>query len=941
MNEENLEFQALGPVAVRVGGISPDLRAYKLQSLVALLLVKVNTVAERDWLIDQLWAGEPPTGAAATLRAYIYQLRKLMIGSRSSTLHGRVGGYVLEVDPLAVDVNRFEAAVTKGDEALRLGNLGQAVKVWREGLGLWRGRAFAGIDVPVVRDRAGFLDDLRVETIEQCISAELDIGTTPPAISELESLTKEHPLREGLWQLLMVSQCRAGRQGEALETYRRLRRLLDEELGVEPSASVEQLHRRILEHDPRLRPSTLTVRSSNGATSMPLPSAPRYLPASVAHFTGREPQLAALQDLLPGADDPSEVTVAVVTGTAGIGKTAFAVRWAHRAADRFPDGQLYLNLRGFDPVAPSLAPAEALRTLLDALGVPPARIPSEVDLQAGMYRSLLAGKRILILLDNARDADQIRPLLPGTPGAFVVVTSRNRLSGLIAQGAHPISLAPLESADAHRFLIRRLRRERVQAEPETAAQIVGACAGLPLALAIVAARAATSPDFPLSTFAAGLRDAEERLDTLADSDPATDPRSIFSWSYLALAAESARMFRFLSAHPGPEVTPEAAAGLVGVPLRDARRTLTELAVANLLLEPAPGRYAFHDLLRCYAAELAAAEDPPEARSATVRRVLEHCLHNAHVADSLIDTPQDPLVLEPPHAHFTPEPLPDGEAAQHWFAAEQAVLTAAVAHAAKHGFDVHCWQLAWTISNHLLRIGRWHEMLTIWRTALDATHRLGDPAAQSRAHFALGLAHIRIERFDEAYAHLAEALDLRERLGDQAGQAHVLIALSRLARRQQRAAEALSDIRRALDLYAAANHPVGQARALHSIGWHHATLGEYEKALDYCRRAMNILQTIDDLVGQAATLDSIGYIQHRIGAHETAIAHFQQALDLTRDLGIQYGEASTLVHLGETQLALGHRQAACRSWVTALRILEDLGHADAVDVRRRLTELRVE
>ncbi|MFD9043548.1 AfsR/SARP family transcriptional regulator [Streptomyces bottropensis] len=496
-----------------VGGRPVALHAAKPRTLLALLLLDVNQVAERDWLIDQLWAGCPPEAAKATLRAYVYQMRK-QLGRFDCgvALRGRAGGYALEVADASVDAHRFEALSTQGRQALQHRQFGDAAAAFREGLGLWRGAAFSGIDVPSVREKARLLNELRIEVTEQCLGAELESGAPTATVAELEALTTVHPLREGLWRLLMLSLYRAERQGEALEVYQRLYRLLDDELGIKPSAPVEQLHQQIVAGDPQLQHPAAVPRLVASSDRV----MPKQLPASAAHFTGRESQLAELNELLSDGDDtvdrPGEVAVAAIIGTAGIGKTALAVHWAHHIADRFPDGQLYVNLRGFGPVGQPMAPAEAVRIFLDALGVPSERIPTDLDAQAGLYRSLLADKRVLVVLDNVREVNQVRPLLPGKSGSLVVITSRNPLSSLIAHGARPIILTPLGADDASRLLARRVSAQRTVAEPEATEQIIDACAGIPLALAITAARAAVHPDCSLAALAAELRDASCRLD---------------------------------------------------------------------------------------------------------------------------------------------------------------------------------------------------------------------------------------------------------------------------------------------------------------------------------------------------------------------------------------------------------------------------------------------
>lgn len=923
-----LELRALGPVEVRVDGRPVALRA-KVVALFALLALESNRVVDRDRIIEQLWTGTPPQGAAATLRAYVYQLRKSLASDEHAFLIGRSGGYLLELDAEALDADRFTALAAKGRDALRRGRAEDAIAAFRTASELWRcDEAFPGVDVPAVRERARQLEGLRLEVLEQRYALELELGLPGPAVAELEALTAAHPLREGLWRLLMLGLYRAGRQSEAIGAFQRLRRLLRAELGTGPSVKIERLHAQVVAHDPALL-RRVTVRRNDSS-----PRVPRQLPAAPLHFTGRAAQLDALDRLFD--DERTAPGIVAITGTGGIGKTALALHWAHRAADRFPDGQLYLDLRGFGPADAPLAQRQAVRALLESLGAP--AVSDDLDAQAALLRTVLADKRVLLLLDNARSTDQVRPLLPGSPGSLVVVTSRNRLPGLVVQGARLLALTALDAEEAQRYLSGRLSAARTAAEPAAVEEIIDACAGLPLALAVVAARAAAHPEFPLRAQAADLRDRGCRLEALGSTDDATDLRAVFSWSYRALTPDAAQLFRALSEHPGPDVTAAAAASLAAVPLRRARRLLPELAQANLLIERHPGRYAFHDLLRAYATGLASTEDTPAARDAAAARMLDHYLHTAVAAGALIDEPLDPIVVHPRDPAVTPEDLPDSAAARAWFRAEEAVLTAAVEQAAKRRLDAHCCGLAWGVADHLLRAGHWHSLITVWETAREAARRLDDDAALSRAHYALGLARTRLGQFDAARDDLANALRLRENEGDQPGQAHVLVAMSRLARRQDRPDAVLAHLRRALDLYERAGHRLGRARALHTIGWQHALEGRYQEALDDCERAMRLIQETDDLAGLAATLDSLGYVHHRRGDLDQAVAHFRRSLDLTRALGIRYGEASTLANLAETQLALGDRAAARDSLHAALRLLDDLGHADAAQVRSRLDDL---
>jgi tetratricopeptide (TPR) repeat protein len=656
----------------------------------------------------------------------------------------------------------------------------------------------------------------------------------------------------------------------------------------------------------------------------------------VPAFAGRAEQLRRLTGLLADADRGPAVVITAISGTAGIGKTALAVHWAHQVADRFPDGQLYVNLRGFDPTGSVLPPGEAVRGLLDALGVPAERVPAGLDAQAALYRSLLAGRQLLVLLDNARDADQVRPLLPGTPGCLVVVTSRDQLTGLVAAvGAQLVPVDQLSTVEARELLAGRLGRSRVVAEPAAVEEILACCARLPLALAVVAARAAANPAFPLARLAAELQAARGGLDALSGSDPATDVRAVFSWSYRALSAGAARLFRLLGLHPGPDISVPAAASLAGLPLPDARGLLAELAGGHLIVQHAPGRYSFHDLLGAYAAEQARAFDPDGERQAAVRRALDHYLHTAHAAAQILNPYRGTITLSAPEPGVTPGACADHSAALAWYAAERPVLLAAIDQASRAGLDSHTWQLAWSVAIFLERQGHWHEQAASQRAGLAAAQRLGDRAGQVYAHCALARGHLWLGEEGAAVAHLGAALDLLTELGDAADQASVHLDLSLACGRQGRDADALDHARQALDGFQASGDRVGQAGALNSIGWYEAQLGNYRPALASCRQALTLHQETGDKPGEAATWDSLGYVENCLGHGRQALLCYQQAVRLYRSLGDRYEEATTLTYLGDTQRLVDDAEAARRSWRQAVDILDGLGHPDAAGVRTRL------
>lgn len=612
------------------------------------------------------------------------------------------------------------------------------------------------------------------------------------------------------------------------------------------------------------------------------------------------------------------------------------MHWAHQVADRFPDGQLYLNLRGYGPSGRMMDPARAVRGFLDALGVPPQQIPRDPAAQAGLYRSLLAGKRMLILIDNARTPEQVRPLLPGSSRSMVIVTSRDQLAGLIAtEAAHALVLDLLSVDEARQLVAHRLGADRVAAAPDAADEIITSCARLPLALAIVAARVASQPSVPLPAMAAQLRDARHRLDLVTTGDPATDARAVFSWSYQTLGAEAAWLFRSLGLHPGPDLSIAAAASLAGIPVAHARRLLAELTQAHLVTEHLPGRYTFHDLLRAYAVDLAHTHDPDGVRRAARHRMFDHYLHSAFTAALQLDPHRLRITLAPPRSGVTSETPAGHEQALAWFVAEHAVLLAVVPDAAGAGFDTHAWQLAWTLWDAFDWRAQWSDWVAMQRVALDAAVRLDDPVALGHAHRGLGHAYVWLDRPQDAHAHLRHALRVFERIDDTVAQVRVLLSLSAMLGRQERHLDALRNSERAIELARSGGDLRGEAMALNSAGWDHAQLGNFRQAFGYCRRALARNRELGDRLGEANAWDSLGYAQHHAGQYEEAIACFQHALTIFRDRGSRYPETDTLTHLGDAYLASGDRAAARSAWRTALGILEELDHPDAAAVRARL------
>jgi tetratricopeptide (TPR) repeat protein/transcriptional regulator with XRE-family HTH domain len=669
----------------------------------------------------------------------------------------------------------------------------------------------------------------------------------------------------------------------------------------------------------------------------------RQLPAAVACFTGRGPELATLTGMLEeaGTGAPGTVVISAIGGTAGVGKTALALQCAHQVADRFPDGQLYVNLRGFDPSGTPAAPAEVIRGFLDALGVPPGQLPPTAEAQAGIYRSLLAGRTMLVVLDNARDEQQVRPLLPASPGSLVIVTSRSQLTGLAAvDGARLVPLDVLSPAEAVRMLTARLGPARVSAEPKALREIASLCACLPLALAVAAARAAARPGFALAALATELHDVGGRLDALSSGDPGSSVRAVFSWSYQQLTPQAARMFRLLGIHCGPDITIPAAASLAGCDPAEARGLLAELARMHLTAEHLPGRYAFHDLLRAYAAEQAhVAEDLP-ARHEVIGRVLDHYLHTAHTAATLIRPAHEPITVGPLRPGVTPEHLAGRQQAREWLETEHHVLLAAVALADSTGLDVHAWQVPWAMSDYMDWRGHWHLIVAIQGAAVAAATRLGDTAGQAASLRILATACSRLGDNDQALAHTAFSLRLCQQLGDRLGEADVYFIRATVAESQGRYADALGDCEQALRIYQAADNRPGQARMLNNIGWDHDLLGNYQQARLFCQQSLALTAELGLRDVEAAARHTLGYAEHHLGNFTEATTCYERALSLHREAGNRVDEAGALTHLGDCSQDAGELARARQAWQQALAIFEDLQHPNADKVRFKLASAAI-
>ncbi len=916
-------FGVLGPIEARVGGRVVPIRSPKHRVVLAALLLQAGSPVSNKELAVAVWGSHQPEAPRRAVQLIVTRLRASLNTSMIVTCPD---GYLVDVPPESLDLARFRRWLDRADQAAERSDLDAAVAALSEAQAQWRGEPLADVPSELLRrQHVPRLLEQRLQALERRFETELRMGRHLKLVDELVAATAAHPLRERFWVLLMTALHRSGRRSDALRAYHDGRRHLVDASGEEPGEQMRELH------------AVLLSAPTSGAGKSAVSLVPRQLPPEVPGFVGRTRAIAKLDEVLAGGGDDL-APIVVISGTAGVGKTALALNWSRRMADRFPDGQLWVNLRGYDH-RPTMKTGQALVGFLRALGVPPVVIPSDLDSQSALYRSLMDGRRALVVVDNANAAEQVRPLLPGGPGNAVIVTTRSQLTGLVAtDGAHATILDLFTEDEGRQMLARRLGAGRVSAEPAATEQIVERCARLPLALAVAAARAAQRPTEPLQTLADQLRAARERLDEFAGPDATTDARAVFSWSYRTLGEPAARLFRLLGVHPGPDLTAHAMASLAAIPQAEIRPLVDELTGAHLITERSTGRYAMHDLLRAYATELTHALDDRPERQAALCRVLDHYLHTAHAAALLIEPLRDPIRLAPAAQATAPLPLTDRDQAMAWLSAEYSGLLAAIDRADDSGLDTHTWQLVWTLADFQQWRSLWHDRAAGLRAALAATRRLGNLAEQARAHRGLGYAYNRLGRDDEAYTHLQHALDLYTSLHESIGQARAHHGLSYILERQGNHHAALWHAEQALGLYPPDSHHSHRARAVGIVGWCHARLGNHQQALDHCQDALTLLHDTGDRVAEAANWDSLGYIHHHLGNHHRALSCYHTAVRIRRDLGHRYGEANSLNHLGDTHQLLGNHNAAKHAWQDALAILQQVGQPDADHIITKLKNL---
>ena len=952
-----MRFRLLGPLEIRAGEDWRGIGAPKWRSVLAALLISPGQIVPADVLISEVWGDEPPAKAANLISIYVLRLRRLMDDADSALLVTRAPGYQLRVTASDTDALVFETMVRDGRKTFAGGDPQGAARQLTEALALWYGQPLADVPhTPLVEAEAERLAELRLEATELRITAELGCGRYAQAVPEAGRLLADHPLREGLWLLLMRALDGAGRHAEALEAYGRARTAIADQLGVDPGVELRQLYADLLAKDSTGIPGVITagavtvrpgdqepgaagpapadsaesavptpVRAGRGGR--PGPPAPAQLPADIADFTGRDEQVKRLCDLLsrPGASgDRGVVRIAVVAGAGGLGKTSLAVHAAHRLRRKFPDGQLYVDLLGATPNP--LAPGDVLARFLRDLGVDGRDIPADDDERAARYRTTLARRRLLVVLDNARDAAQVRPLLPGAASSAVLVTTRSRMPDLAS--TRLVDLNVLDDAEALALFTKVVGDERAAAEPEATAELLLACAGLPLAIRICAARLASRSGWTIRSMADRLRDVHRRLDELSVGDLAV--RASFQVSFASLPASTpaagvapADAFRLLGLWQGSSISAAAAAALFGTPEPLAADALETLVDAHLLESTAPDRYKFHDLLRVYSSERAVADLSGPDRDAAVARLLTWYLRTADAAATAVLPHRYNIPLDGAEAGQPPLTFSGAEDALGWYDSERANLVAATGQAAASGRHDIAWRLPAPLFIIFNSRHNWLDCIATHRIALEsarrASNRQGEAWILNNLGDALGRTH------DTAGIGLLEqALAIRHEIGDRAGEAQAANNLADAYEQLGQMDEVIGWLRRALELNREVGDPYGEGVALANLG---AALLEVNRAKD----AIDSLQEARRAFAESDYLDGEGYVMYILGDCYLSLGRDEEALDCLRQshdrhqaAGNRNRQAVTLKSLASVQARHGLVAQARGSWARAAAIFDDLG-----------------
>jgi DNA-binding SARP family transcriptional activator len=952
-------LRILGPLEAWTGQGWTAVRAPKWRALLATLVLTPGRLVATDQLIDDLWGESPPAKASNLVSVYVHHLRKLIGDTGGQVLVTRAPGYQIVLAPGDLDADRFGRLYADGRAALTAGDNEQAADLLAAALAEWRGRALADVPpTPLVSAEADRLEWARLQALELRIEADLRCGRHAEVTPELRRLLADHPLREALWALLMRALSGAGRQAEALEAYGAAREVIADELGVDPGTELQQLYQQILNAD-AMSPAAGGQATGAGAAPVAAAGPPAQLPADIADFTGRADEVAEVSRLLTGesptgagpertgstgpgaaaeslAGSPGAVPVVLVAGSGGLGKTALAVHAAHLLAGRFSDGQLYANLLGSTE---PLAPAEVLARFLRDLGTDAARIAVGDEERAAQFRTWLAGKRVLIVLDDARDAAQVRLLLPGSASCAVLITARRVMPELVGSGLLDLNVLP--PAEARALFGRVTGEARASAEPEATTSVLAACAGLPLAIRIAGARLAGRGGWTVRVLADRLSDERHRLDELRAGNLAV--RASFEVSFASLPAavgtaaiDSARTFRLLGLWTGPSIARPAAAALAGHPGPDVAEALEVLVDAHLLETPEPDVYRFHELLRVYAADLARAQESEQDRLAAVNRLLTWYLHAVEGAAAVISPQHKRVPLGPAPQQLELPAFRTLEEALQWCEAERAGLVAATRLAAEWGLPEFAWKLAAAAMSFFYRRSHWADWVTTHQVGLAGARQAGDWVAEAWMLNNLGMAY-GVQRMPGSVTCFEQAVTLYRELGDLEGEGRAATNLANANFELGRFEEALAMGEQALAVQRRAGQRYGEGIALGNIGGACQHLGRFDQAIAHLEDALVIFRELGERDAEASSLGDLGDAYLGLDRISDAVACYEQSLAIQRDITDLHGQAETLQRLSQARLQAGAPDDARELLLEALRLFVQLGdNAQAAKLRASLT-----
>jgi DNA-binding SARP family transcriptional activator/DNA polymerase III delta prime subunit len=948
-----VEFRILGPLQVFVDGQVVPIGAAKHRTLLACLLLRANRVVTVDELVDRVWDGDTPNRSKATLQTYVMRLRQVL--GDPSVIRTAADGYLVTVDSDQLDLLRFTELATTAQATLTSGDLATAAELYGQALTLWRGQPLVDVPSDVLhREEIQRLVEQRLQVLERRIEVELGLGRHSDLIPMLRAVTGEHPFQERFWGQLMLALHRSGRQAEALEAFRQISRLLADELGVGPGERLRTLHQAVLRDDPCLA-------APERAPRPPAKAVPSQLPADLVDFVGRREVADRIAQRLLAGDSKTAVPLVTLSGPPGVGKTALAIHVAHQVSSSFPGGQLYANLRGYAP-GPPMSTVDALTRFLRALGVPPSQIPLDVEEQITLYRSCMAGRQVLVVLDNAAAAEQVRPLLPGSPGCAVLVTSRDTLLGLTAlQGARPVGLDALTSQDAERLLAEMLGEQAVRAEPQAVRELARLCANLPLALRIAAANLANRPD--IAGYVEQLWEGNRLMALAVDGDDEAAVHAAFDLSYHALKPAARQLFRLLGLIPGPDFTAEAAAAVASLRLDETQRLLDRLVAANLVQQHSPGRYQLHDLLRLYAQQRTDIEESSGSKMMARANLAAYYHHSSAAASNALSPGS--IRLPVPGAGFAVHvpTFADRAEALTWLDIERANLIAAVMRAEETGPLPAAWGLADALHRYFRRHRLAGDALATARIGLTAALRTGDRHAEAVMRQALGVTAWDLSDYDEATDQLklaleryreldvddcvisalndiggvhgergeieqavvcfTEALALSEQSNSPSGTASTLFKLGTLRLELGDISEAIGLLERALADHRGLRQRYEEAACLNNLGLAYREIGRYDAAQRSLNAAMELATELGSWAGRSALLDTIALVYLDIGDLEQAREYATSAISEAREAGTRRGEADALNTLAEVEDKRGDHDLAVYHHEQALRVARDI------------------